>query len=134
MFVAVHLTLPMCASSCGPLHAHACQALSLTWLHLPAYPQFGWVCYLPLALVCPPSIYLAHRTSNFVFSVGFCTPNKHERSSALVCRNALHSPSCISGQVFVHTELIGKLWWPVELMMNTPSHHRVHHARNYGRK
>ncbi|KDD76577.1 hypothetical protein H632_c176p1, partial [Helicosporidium sp. ATCC 50920] len=37
-------------------------------------------------------------------------------------------------QFFVHTELVGKFWWPVELIMNTPSHHRVHHARNYGRR
>lgn len=35
-------------------------------------------------------------------------------------------------QIFVHTELVPKLWWPIELIMNTPSHHRVHHARNYG--
>ena len=31
-------------------------------------------------------------------------------------------------QFFVHTELVGKLWRPVELVMNTPSHHRVHHG------
>jgi len=31
-------------------------------------------------------------------------------------------------QFFTHTEMIGKLWWPVELVMNTPSHHRVHHG------
>ncbi|HET6153738.1 MAG TPA: sterol desaturase family protein [Marmoricola sp.] len=31
-------------------------------------------------------------------------------------------------QFFTHTELIDKLWWPVELVMNTPSHHRVHHG------
>jgi hypothetical protein len=37
-------------------------------------------------------------------------------------------------QFWVHTELIGKLWWPIELILVTPSHHRVHHARNYGRK
>lgn len=42
-------------------------------------------------------------------------------------------------QFFVHTERIGKLWRPVELVFNTPSHHRVHHGsdpeyldRNYG--
>jgi len=28
----------------------------------------------------------------------------------------------------VHTELIGKMWRPIELVMNTPSHHRVHHG------
>jgi sterol desaturase/sphingolipid hydroxylase (fatty acid hydroxylase superfamily) len=42
-------------------------------------------------------------------------------------------------QFWVHTETIPKLWRPVELVFNTPSHHRVHHAsdaayldRNYG--
>lgn len=30
----------------------------------------------------------------------------------------------------IHTELIGKLWWPIEFVFNTPSHHRVHHGRN----
>ncbi|MGO4256054.1 sterol desaturase family protein [Marmoricola sp. RAF53] len=31
-------------------------------------------------------------------------------------------------QFFTHTEMIGKLWRPFELVMNTPSHHRVHHG------
>lgn len=31
-------------------------------------------------------------------------------------------------QFFVHTELVGKLPRPVELVFNTPSHHRVHHG------
>jgi sterol desaturase/sphingolipid hydroxylase (fatty acid hydroxylase superfamily) len=31
-------------------------------------------------------------------------------------------------QFFVHTELVGKLWRPIELVLNTPSHHRVHHG------
>lgn len=42
-------------------------------------------------------------------------------------------------QFFVHTELVGKLPRPVELVFNTPSHHRVHHGsdpeyldKNYG--
>jgi sterol desaturase/sphingolipid hydroxylase (fatty acid hydroxylase superfamily) len=42
-------------------------------------------------------------------------------------------------QFFVHTERIDRLWRPVELLFNTPSHHRVHHGsdpeyldRNYG--
>jgi sterol desaturase/sphingolipid hydroxylase (fatty acid hydroxylase superfamily) len=26
-----------------------------------------------------------------------------------------------------------RLPYPLELFLNTPSHHRVHHARNYGR-
>jgi len=32
-------------------------------------------------------------------------------------------------QFFVHTETVGKLGW-LEKIFNTPSHHRVHHARN----
>jgi len=32
-------------------------------------------------------------------------------------------------QFFVHTEAIGKLGW-IEHVFNTPSHHRVHHAKN----
>ena len=35
-------------------------------------------------------------------------------------------------QFFLHTERVGKLWRPVELVMNTPSHHRVHHGMNNG--
>jgi sterol desaturase/sphingolipid hydroxylase (fatty acid hydroxylase superfamily) len=34
-------------------------------------------------------------------------------------------------QFWIHTELVGKLG-AVEQVMNTPSHHRVHHARNPG--
>ncbi len=42
-------------------------------------------------------------------------------------------------QFYVHTELVGKLPRPIELVFNTPSHHRVHHGsdpeyldKNYG--
>ena len=31
-------------------------------------------------------------------------------------------------QFWVHTEHIDKLWRPIELVFNTPSHHRVHHG------
>jgi sterol desaturase/sphingolipid hydroxylase (fatty acid hydroxylase superfamily) len=33
-------------------------------------------------------------------------------------------------QFWIHTERIDKMWRPVEAVMNTPSHHRVHHASN----
>ncbi len=33
-------------------------------------------------------------------------------------------------QFWVHTELVRRLPWPIELIFNTPSHHRVHHASN----
>src|SRR5437899_482985 len=42
-------------------------------------------------------------------------------------------------QFWIHTERIDKMWAPYELVFNTPSHHRVHHAsqgsyldRNFG--
>jgi sterol desaturase/sphingolipid hydroxylase (fatty acid hydroxylase superfamily) len=31
-------------------------------------------------------------------------------------------------QYFVHTERIDRMWRPVEFVLNTPSHHRVHHG------
>lgn len=31
-------------------------------------------------------------------------------------------------QFFIHTERVDRLWRPIELVMNTPSHHRVHHG------
>ncbi|MGJ3231429.1 MAG: sterol desaturase family protein [Oceanicaulis sp.] len=33
-------------------------------------------------------------------------------------------------QFWIHTEAVPKLWGPIEAVMNTPSHHRVHHATN----
>lgn len=33
-------------------------------------------------------------------------------------------------QTFLHTEVVGKLPRPVEAVLNTPSHHRVHHGSN----
>jgi sterol desaturase/sphingolipid hydroxylase (fatty acid hydroxylase superfamily) len=42
-------------------------------------------------------------------------------------------------QFVLHTEAVGKLWRPIEYLLNTPSHHRAHHAsdqalldKNYG--
>jgi sterol desaturase/sphingolipid hydroxylase (fatty acid hydroxylase superfamily) len=33
-------------------------------------------------------------------------------------------------QFWIHTESVGRLPRPIEAVMNTPSHHRVHHATN----
>lgn len=33
-------------------------------------------------------------------------------------------------QFWIHTERIGTMWRPFEFVMNTPSHHRVHHGSN----
>jgi len=61
---------------------------------------FAWIFYLPLAVLGFP-------------------PGWYLAMSAL---NLLY-------QFWIHTEAIGRLG-PLELVMNTPSHHRVHHARN----
>lgn len=61
---------------------------------------FSWVFYLPLAVLGVP-------------------PAVFITCSAL---NTLY-------QFWIHTRLIGNLG-PIEWVFNTPSHHRVHHARN----
>lgn len=61
---------------------------------------FAWIFYLPLAVIGFP-------------------PGWYLAMSGI---NLLY-------QFWVHTEAIGKLG-PLEWVMNTPSHHRVHHARN----
>ena len=61
---------------------------------------FSWMFYLPLAIF------------------GFA-PSMFITCSAL---NTLY-------QFWIHTRLIGKLG-PLEWVLNTPSHHRVHHGRN----
>ena len=65
------------------------------------YPVSGmWVFWLPLAWL------------------GFSPPH----IVAVVAIN-------LGFQFFVHTQAVGKLGW-IEKVFNTPSHHRVHHARN----
>jgi sterol desaturase/sphingolipid hydroxylase (fatty acid hydroxylase superfamily) len=61
---------------------------------------FSWVFYLPLALLGFPPTWFATMLS---FDVLY--------------------------QFWIHTRTIGKLG-PLEWVLNTPSHHRVHHARN----
>jgi alkylglycerol monooxygenase len=63
-------------------------------------PAFSWVFYLPLALLGFPP-------AMFLAVSSF---------------NTLY-------QFWIHTRLVGRLG-PLERVLNTPSHHRVHHARN----
>jgi len=63
-------------------------------------PAFSWVFYLPLALLGFPP-------AMFLAVSSF---------------NTLY-------QFWIHTRLIGRLG-PLEWILNTPSHHRVHHGRN----
>jgi hypothetical protein len=98
-------------------------------------------------------MYALHRGINTVYQVGEWvagwaggrvgggrTLQARQRMQApRTCTAAAHPavpavPAAPAVQSFTHTELIDKLWWPIELVMVTPSHHRVHHARNYGRK
>lgn len=43
---------------------------------------------------------------------------------------AVHGAFSLLYQYWVHTRHVPKLWWPIEYVLSTPSHHRVHHARN----
>ena len=62
---------------------------------------FQWVLWLPLALVgFPPALIVFQKGVSLVY------------------------------QFWIHTETIGRLPWWFEAVMNTPSHHRVHHATN----
>lgn len=74
-----------------------------------AYPVLGWIFYLPMALSgVPPEMY------------------------------AVSGLAVLLYQVWIHTELVGKLGW-FDRVFSSPSNHRVHHAvndryidRNYG--
>jgi sterol desaturase/sphingolipid hydroxylase (fatty acid hydroxylase superfamily) len=62
---------------------------------------FDWVLWLPLALIgFPPALVVFQRGVSLVY------------------------------QFWIHTEAIGRLPRWIEAVMNTPSHHRVHHATN----
>lgn len=61
---------------------------------------FFFVFYLPLALFFPPYLYTTHHAINLIY------------------------------QFWIHTDKIQKLHPAFEFIFNTPSHHRVHHARN----
>lgn len=43
---------------------------------------------------------------------------------------AIVAPLHLFAQFWYHTRLIDKMWRPLELVLVTPSHHRVHHAIN----
>jgi sterol desaturase/sphingolipid hydroxylase (fatty acid hydroxylase superfamily) len=59
---------------------------------------YSWAFYLPWAVIgLPPIHYLRHNRLNTIY------------------------------QFWIHTEMIGRLPWFVELIMNTASHHRLHH-------
>lgn len=63
--------------------------------------NFGWLFWVPLALIGFNPVW-----------IGVC-----------------YALSLVY-QFFIHTTLVGKLHPAIELVFNTPSHHRVHHGRN----
>jgi alkylglycerol monooxygenase len=66
-----------------------------------ATPFFGWPFYLPLALVgVAPEVFAVCYSVNLVY------------------------------QFFIHTRAIDRLHPWLEAVLNTPSHHRVHHGKN----
>ena len=84
------------------MNHHSSRAYNLsTALRQPWTPFLGIVLYPPLAL-------LGVRPWMILFSGGL---------------NLIY-------QFWIHTEAIGRLWRPLELVFNTPSHHRVHHGKN----
>lgn len=56
--------------------------------------------YLPLAFFLPIRTFIIHQQINTLY------------------------------QFWIHTRTIGRFPWIIELIFNTPSHHRVHHGRN----
>eukprot|EP01080_Neovahlkampfia_damariscottae_P002164 gene2164-2029_t len=64
-------------------------------------PFFSQVFFLPFAFIAPVPLFYYHKDINTIY------------------------------QFFIHTRHISKLWWPIEFIFNTPSHHRVHHGRNW---
>ena len=131
--------------------------------HLPATAWYTWV----IAILGVDLLYywyhrMAHRVRLF-----WATHQAHHSSQYFNLATALRQKWNISGDVllrallpmlgvppwmvfasfsinlvyqfWIHTERIGKLWRPVEFVLNTPSHHRVHHGmdqpyldKNYG--
>jgi sterol desaturase/sphingolipid hydroxylase (fatty acid hydroxylase superfamily) len=80
---------------------HSSEEFNLTVaLRQPALGIFNWIFYLPMAIVG--------------FSPEFFL---------------LHGQINLIYQFWIHTRTIGRLGF-LELFLNTPSHHRVHHGRN----
>ncbi|OQR74904.1 alkylglycerol monooxygenase-like [Tropilaelaps mercedesae] len=127
-----------------------------------------WPAWITLTVVLDLCYYIFHRSAHemavfwtmhqvhhssdfFNLSISFRIPHLHD----FVHSGVFYMPLAMLGvpvevtfvnktlnllyQFWTHTEAIPKLPWPIEYVFNTPSHHRVHHARqakyldkNYG--
>lgn len=74
------------------------------------------------------SVALRQTSTDIVWSIWFYLPLALLGFSPV--QLAIISGLNLVYQFFIHTEHIRKMWKPIEWIMNTPSHHRVHHARN----
>jgi sterol desaturase/sphingolipid hydroxylase (fatty acid hydroxylase superfamily) len=120
--------------------------------HLPTDTWWSWAL---LIVVVDVSFYLQHRFVHRV-RVGWAAHQAHHSSEYFNFSTALRqkwnpwaeaifwAPLPLLGfapwmiyvafgfnlifQFFQHTERIGTMWRPIELVFNTPSHHRVHHG------
>ncbi|MQS08535.1 sterol desaturase family protein [Streptomyces alkaliphilus] len=96
--------------ACHVVHHSSTRFNLTTALRQPWTSVTGWPFYLPLILLgVHPAVLALLSSSNLVY------------------------------QFWVHTERVGRLPAPIEFVLNTPSHHRVHHAsqgdyldRNFG--
>ena len=138
----------------GTLVAFVAISVHLAPWHLPADAWWSWVL---LIVGLDLAFYLEHRFVHRV-RVGWAAHQAHHSSEYFNFTTALRQkwnpwaealfwlPFPLLGfepwtiyaafgfnliyQFFVHTERVGTMWRPVELVMNTPSHHRVHHGRD----
>jgi len=97
---------------------------------------FSWLYYLPFALVLPPSVFVVHSVNLFLFYyfIFIYFSIAVFQHAVPVLDPHVRFPCCASflppsPPFFLGSELIGKLG-PIEWILNTPSHHRVHHGRN----
>jgi sterol desaturase/sphingolipid hydroxylase (fatty acid hydroxylase superfamily) len=133
--------------------------LALAWSHrIMTMPMDAWWSWVLLFLGEEFCYYWMHRADHRVRWL-WATHAVHHSSNQFVLANAYRlgwttqisgtalfmaplvlvgfSPAMVLGtlaanllyQFWIHTELIGRLG-PLEWILNTPNHHRVHHARN----
>ena len=95
---------------------------ALTPLHITMSSWWPWIVLLFAEDLC---YYVFHRSSHRV-RVLWASHVQHHSSE----RYNLQQSISLIYQFFLHTERIDRFPRPVELVMNTPSHHRVHHGRN----
>lgn len=134
---------------------------ALAYHHRIATVELGWVTGILLFVLVDFTFYWFHRASHRVRWL-WCTHVTHHSSERMNFSTAMRQnatnifnggwlfyvPLAFIGfnpvwigicfalslvyQFFIHTTLVTKLHPAIEFVMNTPNHHRVHHASNEG--